>query len=122
MKEKYINLFTDSGFKKAFDEEASSLFERASIARFQPEERQAYESNLKYYRDLKNVIDTARDEGREEERRNMLFNLLQRKFGPLSDETAFRLQQANADQLLLWTENIIFADSLESVFTSPTED
>jgi len=43
-----------------------SLFERASIARFQPEERQAYESSLKYYRDLKNVIDTAREEGREE--------------------------------------------------------
>lgn len=43
-----------------------SLFEKASIARFQPEDRQAYESSLKYYRDLKNVIDTARDEGREE--------------------------------------------------------
>ncbi|WP_404355933.1 Rpn family recombination-promoting nuclease/putative transposase [Methylotuvimicrobium sp. KM1] len=43
-----------------------SLFEKARIARFQPEERDAYESSLKYYRDLKNVIDTARDEGREE--------------------------------------------------------
>lgn len=43
-----------------------SLFEKASIARFEPEERQAYESSLKYYRDLKNVIDTARDEGLEE--------------------------------------------------------
>lgn len=42
-----------------------SLFEKASIARFEPEERQAYESSLKYYRDLKNVIDTAREEGRE---------------------------------------------------------
>ncbi len=40
-----------------------SLFEKAQIARFEPEERQAYESSLKYYRDLKNVIDTARDEG-----------------------------------------------------------
>lgn len=46
-----------------------SLFEKASIARFQPEERQAYESSLKYYRDLKNVIDTAREEGREEGRK-----------------------------------------------------
>ncbi|WP_220495749.1 Rpn family recombination-promoting nuclease/putative transposase [Oceanospirillum sediminis] len=43
-----------------------SLFEKASIARFQPEERQAYESSLKYYRDLKNVIATAREEGVEE--------------------------------------------------------
>lgn len=60
MKEKYINLFTDSDSRKASSD--------ASIARFQPEERQAYESSLKYYRDLKNVIDTARDEGREEGR------------------------------------------------------
>ena len=45
-----------------------SLFEKAGIARFQPEERQAYESSLKYYRDLKNVIDTAREEGRKEGR------------------------------------------------------
>ena len=45
-----------------------SLFEKAQIARFDPEERTAYESSLKYYRDLKNVIDTARDEGREEGR------------------------------------------------------
>ena len=45
-----------------------SLFEKASIARFQPEERQAYESSLKYYRDLKNVIDTAWDEGHAEGR------------------------------------------------------
>ena len=26
----------------------------------------SYENSLKYYRDLKNVIDTTRDEGREE--------------------------------------------------------
>jgi len=45
-----------------------SLFEKARIARFRPEELQAYESSLKYYRDLKNVIDTAREEGREEGR------------------------------------------------------
>lgn len=42
------------------------LFDAARIARFEPEERKAYESSLKYYRDLKNVTDTAREEGREE--------------------------------------------------------
>lgn len=30
-----------------------------------------YEASLKYYRDLKNVVDTARDEGREEGREEM---------------------------------------------------
>ncbi|QEP43492.1 Rpn family recombination-promoting nuclease/putative transposase [Ectothiorhodospiraceae bacterium BW-2] len=44
------------------------LFEQAQIARFEPQEREAYESSLKYYRDLKNVIDTAHDEGRTEGR------------------------------------------------------
>jgi predicted transposase/invertase (TIGR01784 family) len=33
-----------------------------------PEEREAYEESLKYYRDLKNVVDTSREEGREEEK------------------------------------------------------
>ena len=40
------------------------LFDAAKVARFTPIERQAYEDSLKYYRDLKNVTDTARDEGR----------------------------------------------------------
>jgi len=39
------------------------LFEKAEIAKFTPEERQTYESSLKYYRDIKNVIDTAKEEG-----------------------------------------------------------
>lgn len=42
------------------------LFDAAKVARFTPIERQAYEDSLKYYRDLKNVTDTARDEGRLE--------------------------------------------------------
>ncbi len=33
---------------------------------FEEDERQAYEDSLKYYRDLKNVTDAARDEGRLE--------------------------------------------------------
>ena len=46
LKDKYIN-----------------IFEAAEIARFTPEEREAYEESLKYYRDLKNVVDTSRQEG-----------------------------------------------------------
>ena len=42
------------------------LFKVAEIANFSQEERQSYENSLKYYRDLKNVTDTAREEGREE--------------------------------------------------------
>ena len=56
------------------------LFEVAQLARFDPAERKAYQDSLKYYRDLKNVTDTAweegREEGREEERLEMAKKLL----------------------------------------------
>ena len=42
------------------------FFEVAEIANFTPEEVIRYEDSLKYYRDLKNVLDTARGEGVEQ--------------------------------------------------------
>jgi len=55
---KYINPFTDFGFKRIFGEE----FNEAEIAAFTPVEREAYEDSVKVYRDLKNVMDTAVEE------------------------------------------------------------
>lgn len=42
------------------------LFEVAEIAKFSHGEVQAYEDSLKSYRDLKNSLDTAREEGLKE--------------------------------------------------------
>ncbi|MEZ4884873.1 MAG: Rpn family recombination-promoting nuclease/putative transposase [Chitinophagales bacterium] len=42
------------------------LFEAAEIAKFSLTDREAYQNSLKYYRDLKNVVDTSKEEGREE--------------------------------------------------------
>jgi len=39
------------------------LFESAEIAKFTSEEREAYEESLKYYRDIKNVVDTSIETG-----------------------------------------------------------
>jgi predicted transposase/invertase (TIGR01784 family) len=39
------------------------VFETAEIAKFTPEQVRSYEDSLKYYRDLKNSLDTAKDEG-----------------------------------------------------------
>jgi predicted transposase/invertase (TIGR01784 family) len=39
------------------------LFEVAQITGFSQEERDAYENSLKYYRDMKGVVETAREEG-----------------------------------------------------------
>jgi len=41
------------------------LFAAAEIAKFTPEEAMAYEDSLKVYRDLKNSIDAAREEGHD---------------------------------------------------------
>lgn len=48
--------------KKIFEK----LFETAEIAKFTPDQVRSYEDSLKYYRDLKNSIDTAREEGKTE--------------------------------------------------------
>ncbi|TAJ14750.1 Rpn family recombination-promoting nuclease/putative transposase [Marinilabiliaceae bacterium JC017] len=48
--------------EKIFDQ----LFESAEIARFTPDQLRSYEDSLKYYRDLKNSLDTAREEGVQE--------------------------------------------------------
>jgi len=42
------------------------LFEIAEISNFSPDEQDSYQSSLKYYRDLNNVIETSRQEGLEE--------------------------------------------------------
>jgi len=42
------------------------LFEIAEIAKFTPKEKEEYEESLKYYRDLKNVVDSSKEEGKME--------------------------------------------------------
>ena len=44
------------------------LFETAEISKFSQKEYQEYEDSLKYYRDIKNSLDTAREEGIEKGR------------------------------------------------------
>jgi len=48
------------------------LFETAEIARFTPDQIRSYEDSLKYYRDLKNSLDTAKEEGKIEIAKNMI--------------------------------------------------
>jgi len=54
------------------------LFQVAEIAQFTREEYLAYEDSLKYYRDLKNSLDTARDEGVKQEKDAFIQGLLQK--------------------------------------------
>ena len=45
------------------------MFEEAEIAKFSQQELREYEDSLKAYRDIKNSIDTAKEEGRKEGRK-----------------------------------------------------
>lgn len=61
--------------QKLQDKIFKKLFEAAEIAKFTKEEQQAYEESLKYYRDIKNVVDTSREEGVMEEKARIAKNL-----------------------------------------------
>ena len=91
VEERYISLLADFGFKRIFgsapnkwlyalknlykltqrpkalcDKVFDRLFEEAEIARFTPQEQREYEASKMAYRDIKNSIDTAKREGKEE--------------------------------------------------------
>ena len=53
------------------------LFESAEIAKFTAEQVRSYEDSLKYYRDLKNSLDTARDEGEHKKAKDIAKKLLE---------------------------------------------
>lgn len=62
--ERYIRISDNNSNKKIF----TKLFDAAAIARFSPTELREYEDSLKAYRDIKNSLDTAKEEGRAEGR------------------------------------------------------
>ena len=79
------------------------LFEIAEIANFSSSEQDIYQTSLKYYRDLNNVVDTSREEGRQEGRieqaRSLIFRQLARKLGELPDMAQQRINQLSLDAL-----------------------
>lgn len=62
--ERYIRISDKNSNKKIF----TKLFDAADIARFSPTELREYEDSLKAYRNIKNSLDTAKEEGRAEGR------------------------------------------------------
>lgn len=55
-------------------------------------------------------------EGIEKGRAATLYKLLQLKFGDAAADYEQRLLQANAAELNLWTERVLFAESIDAVF------
>jgi predicted transposase/invertase (TIGR01784 family) len=91
------------------------LFEVARITSFSQEEREAYENSLKYYRDMKGVIETAREEGREEGMRSLLLKQLSRKLGTIPDEIKVLLDQLVPELLDTLSEDLFDLEGLEDL-------
>lgn len=100
------------------------LFEVARITNFSQAEREAYESSLKYYRDMNGVIETAREEGMtqgiqvgmaqgvQEGKRSLLLKQLSRKLGTISDDIKILLQQLSPDRLDALSEALFDLENL----------
>jgi predicted transposase/invertase (TIGR01784 family) len=84
----------------------NDLFDAAEIANFSPTEQDTYQNSLKYYRDMNNVVDTAREEGREEGRainldrqRSLTLRFLTRSLGDIPANIQAQINELPIDQL-----------------------
>ena len=59
----------------------------------------------------------GRLEGEQSGEAKALRRLLQKRFGPLSEDVLARLQTASIDELELWLDRALDADSLAGVFS-----
>lgn len=107
------------------------LFEVAEIANFSPNEQDAYENSLKYYRDMDNVIHTSwqdgleqgleqglekgLEKGLEQGQRTLIIRLLTRQFGTLPTSIMGSLEKLPSEQLEMLGDAILDFSGLEDV-------
>ena len=98
------------------------LFAAAEIANFSPTEQETYQNSLKYYRDMNNVVDTARQEGIEqgieqmlERQRSLLLRLLSRTLGELPDPVKIQIDQMSIDRLESLNEEFVDFTNLDDL-------
>ena len=77
------------------------LFETAEIAKFNHKQLHAYEESLKYYRDLKNSLDTAFDDGLEKGIERVAIELIKGKVSEQIILSTTGLTQAQLNSLKL---------------------
>jgi predicted transposase/invertase (TIGR01784 family) len=100
----------------------SELFAAAEIANFTPSEQETYQDSLKYYRDMNNVVDTARQEGLQEgidqmleRQRSLLLRLLPRTLGQLPEPVKLQIRQLSVDRLESLNETFIDFENLDDL-------
>ncbi len=106
------------------------LFAAAEIANFSSTEQETYQNSLKYYRDMNNVVDTARQEGERvgelkgielersrvlERDRSLLLRLLSRTLGELPDRVKTQISQLSSEQVEAINEVFIDFEKLDDL-------
>ena len=86
------------------------LFEEAEIAKFSPEKVMAYHNSLKHYRDIRNVIETARQDGekmgRIEESQEILVKQMSLKFKLTENDIKYKTVK---EHLFLISQKYLFS-------------
>jgi predicted transposase YdaD len=77
------------------------------------------EADLKKTRFYQEVFGEGRQEGRHEGVADILLRLIAAKFGPPDQAIRRRLETADTDTLLRWSERLLNAGSLDEVFGEP---
>ena len=85
----------------------SQLFDVAEIANFSPVEQDGYQNSLKYYRDMNNVVDTAREEGQQQGQRSLILRQLTRRVGGISESLTDRIQALPIVKLEILAEDLL---------------
>ena len=99
LKDKYI---PDKLREKIFEK----MFSVAEVAKLSPDEYQAYIDSLNSYRDLQNSIDTAKAEGKAEEKIEIAMRLLKKGMSIENVSDATELSQEQIEQLIKETKNV----------------
>ena len=105
------------------DEVFLQLFEIAELANFSRIEQDSYQTSLKYYRDLNNVIDTSREEGRLEgleegqikQEKRFLYRLLKHKFETVPDELTCNLDQLSLNTLERLSDKLFELETIAEI-------
>ncbi|WP_424100557.1 Rpn family recombination-promoting nuclease/putative transposase [Moorena producens] len=106
----------------------NQLFDVAEIANFSRTEQDNYQNSLKYYRDMNNIVETSRQEGREEglkqgreegaqRERALILRLLSRRLGEIPTELQQQILQLSLDQLEGLSEACLDFSNLEDLRT-----
>ena len=64
---------------------------------------------------IERYIEQGMQQGMQQGKAAVVLRLIERRFGPLSDDVCRRVTQADPNTLLQWSERILDANSLEEV-------